>query len=63
VPADSYPDGSNPYGVYNMAGKVWEWVGDWYDEEYYPRSPAENSPGSDDGLVNVITSGADPKEY
>jgi formylglycine-generating enzyme required for sulfatase activity len=34
VPVDSLPEGASCYGALNMSGNVWEWVNDWYRQNY-----------------------------
>ncbi len=40
APVGSYENGKSPYGIYDMAGNVMEWVADWY--RAYPGSDYEN---------------------
>ena len=53
----SYPAGASPYGALDMAGNVWEWVNDWYDDSYYSISPASNPPGPATGSYRVLRGG------
>ena len=49
--------GANGYGLYDVAGNVWEWCQDWYGENYYSSSPVKNPPGPDTGSMRVLRGG------
>jgi formylglycine-generating enzyme required for sulfatase activity len=57
APVGSYEGGKSPYGAYDMAGNVWEWVADWYDANYYRNSPARNPKGPASGDQAVLRGG------
>lgn len=44
-PVGRFPAGASPYGLMDMAGNVWEWCYDVYDDDYYSASPYKNPLG------------------
>lgn len=44
-------NGANSFGLYDMQGNVWEFVNDWYGQNYYSTSPSDNPKGPDSGFI------------
>ncbi len=45
APVGSFP--ANGYGLYDMAGNVWQWCSDWYRHDYYRQLAAGSQPVHD----------------
>lgn len=57
APVGSYPNGASAYGVFDMAGNVWEWVADWYDANAYKSSGVAVDPTGPASGTRRVTRG------
>ena len=48
----------NAFRLYDMLGNVWEWVADWYDQNYYGQLPSQDPQGPSSGQYRVLRGGS-----
>lgn len=49
---------ANAYGLFDILGDTWEWVNDWYDEQYYQNGPRQDPRGPANGESKVLRGGS-----
>ena len=58
APVGSFESGASWCGALDMAGNAWEWVADWYEADYYTKSPTHNPQGPEAGTHRVMRGGS-----
>jgi formylglycine-generating enzyme required for sulfatase activity len=47
----------NAFGIHDMHGNIWEWCWDWYDPDFYKKSPAADPRGPEQATARVYRGG------
>ena len=59
LPVGSFsPLGDTAIGLADMTGNVWEWVADWFAEDYYQIQPEKNPTGPEQGYWRIARGGS-----
>ena len=62
-PVGNVEAGKSVYGCYDMAGSVYEWCADWYQDTYYAEAPSRNPKGPDKSAKRVIREARDSQNH
>ncbi len=57
-PFSNRDKGKSPSGAQDMAGSLYEWVADWYDDQYYAKTSSQNPRGPSEGTQKVQRGGS-----
>ncbi|MDH4187824.1 MAG: SUMF1/EgtB/PvdO family nonheme iron enzyme, partial [Nitrospira sp.] len=58
APIGNRDKGKSPYGAHDLAGNLYEWVIDWYDDQFYSINPSINPRGPAEGTAKVQRGGS-----